>query len=188
MLLFKGSFGHVESSFDNPAKNFPVKLRVFLVKVQEKRKTNFSWVFFDVFPSVHFDYCFDTPEHIFTKIRENSTQNPKRDDASVKYFYHFFSKFCWGHVKFTFSNPAKCQVFSQIRFFRSETKKDQTIILLSKKNIRTFRCTRRLHFWEILTKKSRQKSKNFAQRTKNLSKVSSFQGNVLNLFLWTLWM
>ena len=53
MLLFKGSFVHVESSFDNPAKNFPVKLQVFLVNVQEKRKTNFSWVFFDVFPSVH---------------------------------------------------------------------------------------------------------------------------------------
>ena len=53
MLLFKGSFGHVESSFDNPVKNLPVKLQVFLVKVQEKRKTNLSWVFFDVFPSVH---------------------------------------------------------------------------------------------------------------------------------------
>ena len=52
-LLLRGSSGHVESSFDNPAKNFPVKLQVFLVKVQEKRKTNFSKVFFDVFPSVH---------------------------------------------------------------------------------------------------------------------------------------
>ena len=53
MLLFKGSFGHVESSFDKPAKNFPVQLQVFLVNVREKRKTNISRVFFDVFTSVH---------------------------------------------------------------------------------------------------------------------------------------
>ena len=53
MLLSKGSFGHVESSFDNPAKNFPIQLRVFLVDVLEKRKTNNSRVFFDVFTSVH---------------------------------------------------------------------------------------------------------------------------------------
>ena len=53
MLLFKGSLGHVESSLDNPAKNFPVQLQVFLVNVQEKRKTNISRVFFDVFTSAH---------------------------------------------------------------------------------------------------------------------------------------
>ena len=53
MLLFKGSFGHVESSIDNPAKNFPVQLQVFLVNVQEKRKTNISRVFYDVSTTVH---------------------------------------------------------------------------------------------------------------------------------------
>ena len=78
MLLFKGSFGHVESSIDNPAKSFPVQLQVFLVKVQEKRKTNFSWVFFDVFSLCTLDYCFDTPEIFLTKLEKTSLKIPKK--------------------------------------------------------------------------------------------------------------
>ena len=46
MLLFKGSFGHVESNFDNTAENFPVKIQFFLVEVQKRRKINFSIVLF----------------------------------------------------------------------------------------------------------------------------------------------
>ena len=49
ILLWKCSSGHVESSFDNPAKNVRVKIQVFFVKVQKRRKTNCSRVFFDVF-------------------------------------------------------------------------------------------------------------------------------------------
>ena len=77
MLLFKGSSGHVESSFDKTAKNFPVKLQVFLVKVQEKRKTNFSRVFFDVFRSVHLITVSTHLTIFFGKIRKNSLKVPK---------------------------------------------------------------------------------------------------------------
>ena len=45
MLLCKCSSGHVEKGFENPAKNFPVKIQVFLFKVQKRRKTNYSIVF-----------------------------------------------------------------------------------------------------------------------------------------------
>ena len=78
MLLFKGSFVHVESSFDNPAKNFPVKLQVFLVKVQEKRKTNFSWVFFDVFPSVHLITVSTRLNFFLPKSEKTSLKIPKK--------------------------------------------------------------------------------------------------------------
>ena len=37
-------------------------------------------------------------------------------------------------------------------YFRWETEKDQTITLLSKKKLKTFRCTRRLQFWEVWQK------------------------------------
>ena len=92
MLLFKGSSGHVETSFDKTAKNFPVKLQVFLVKVQEKQKTNFSRVFFDVFHSVHL-ITVSTRLNIFLpKSEKTSLKNPKRHDDSINYFYHFFLK------------------------------------------------------------------------------------------------
>ena len=37
-------------------------------------------------------------------------------------------------------------------YFRWETENDHTITLLSKKNLKTFRCTRRLQFWEVWQK------------------------------------
>ena len=107
MLLRKCFSGHLKSSFGNPTKNFPVKIQIFLVKVQKRRKTNCSRVFFRSFYSVRLAYCFDTPDYFFAKIRNKLTQSPKRDENSTNYFYHFFSKFCWGHVKCTLKNPGK---------------------------------------------------------------------------------
>ena len=49
MLLRKCFSGHVKSSFDNRTKNFPVKIQVFLVKVQKRRKTIVQEYFFEVF-------------------------------------------------------------------------------------------------------------------------------------------
>ena len=49
MLLRKCFSGHVKSSFDNPAKNFPVKIQVFLVKVQKNEKPIVQEYFFEVF-------------------------------------------------------------------------------------------------------------------------------------------
>ena len=51
MLLCKCSSGHVESSFDNPAENFPVKTQVFLFKFQKRQKNQFfKSIFCDFFP------------------------------------------------------------------------------------------------------------------------------------------
>ena len=38
MLLCNCSIGHVKSIYDNPAKNFPAKTQVFLVKIQKKHE------------------------------------------------------------------------------------------------------------------------------------------------------
>ena len=92
MLLFKGTFGHVESSLDNPAENFPVQLRFFSGQRPRKTKNQYFKSFFWRFHLCTLGFCFDTPEHFFTKIRENFPQNPKRDDDSINYFYHFFLK------------------------------------------------------------------------------------------------
>ena len=50
MLLCKFSSGHVESSFDNIAKNFPVKTQVFWSKSKKNEKPIAQDYFFDVFP------------------------------------------------------------------------------------------------------------------------------------------
>ena len=178
MLLCKFSSGHVESSFDNIAKNFPVKTQVFFFsKSKKRRKTNCSSVFFWRFSCVHLDYCFDTPDWFFCQNQKKLTQSPKKDVISINHFHHFFSKFCWGHAKSTFSNLPEL-FLSKVRYFRSETKNNQTITLLSKKTSK-----RSLHPKAAalinLTKSLSQKSNNFAQRPKKLSKTSSFQRNVL---------
>ena len=82
MLLFKGSSGHVESSFDKTAKNFPIQLQVFLVNVQEKQKTNFSWVFFDVFHSVHL-ITVSTRLNIFLPKSEKTSLKTPKDMMTV---------------------------------------------------------------------------------------------------------
>ena len=56
------------------------------------------------------------------------------------------------------------------------------------KSLKTFRCSRRLQFWEIWQKNHSKKVHIFAQLPKTLSKVSSFQRNILKMFLWRLWM
>ena len=190
MLRRKCSSGNVENSFDNPAKNFPVKMQFFLVKFQKRRKTNFSRVFFWRFSLCTLDYCFDTPDNFFCQNQKKLTQSPKIDDDSINYFCYFFSKFCWGHVKCTFSNAANCHIYFAKRwfFFTQRQKTIKQILSSPKKDIKTFRCTRRLQFWEILAKNSHQKPNNFVQRPRNLIKVSSFERKVLTLFLWTLWM
>ena len=79
MLLCKFSSGHVKSSFDNIAKNFPVKTQVFFVKVQKKTKKPIAQEFFQWrFSCVHLDYCFDTPDYFFAKIRKNSIKVLKK--------------------------------------------------------------------------------------------------------------
>ena len=143
VLLRECFSGHVKSSFDNPAKNFPVKVEVFLVKVQKRRKTNCSRVSFRSLYSLHLDYCFDTPDYFFPKIRKKLTQSPKRVDNSTNYFYHFFSKFFWGHVKCTLKDLPKVFCHKTVTFAQiSKTIKQLLFSLLSRKNLKLFRCTR----------------------------------------------
>ena len=149
MLLFKCSSGHVESSFDKIAKNFPAKLQVFLVKVQEKRKTNFSRVFFEVFRSVHLITVSTHLIIFFDKIRKNSVKVPKEMMIVLITFVIFSQSFAedtWNALLATL--PSAIYFLSKDGFFHSETENDQTNTLLSKKHIKTFRCNRRLQFWE----------------------------------------
>ena len=79
MLLCNWSSGHVESSFDNPAKKIPVKIHVFLVKVQKRRKTVCSTVIFSTFFLCTLRLCFETPDYFFlSKSKKNSLKVLKR--------------------------------------------------------------------------------------------------------------
>ena len=175
MLLFKGSSGHVESMFDKAAKNLAVKLQVFLVKFQEKRKTNFSRDFLTIFALYTWLPFRHTWLFFFDKIRKNSLKVPKEMMIVLITFVIFSQSFAedtWNALLATL--PSAIYFLSKHGFFRSETENDQTNTLLSKKNIKTFRCNRRLQFWENWQKNSHQKSNTFAQRPKNLSKFYSF--------------
>ena len=191
MLLRKCFSGHVKSSFDNRTKNFPVKIQVFLVKVQKRRKTNCSRVFFRSFYSVHLDYCFDTPEYFFAKIRNKLTQSPRRDVNSTNYFYHFFLKVLLRTREMHFEEP--WQKFFAIRRLLSlryrKRSNNYSLVFSPEKTLKRSDATApRLQFQESWQKNSGQKFNNFAERQKTLSRISSIQRNVLKLFLWTFWM
>ena len=134
MLLFKGSFGHVESSFDKTAKISPVKLQLFLVKFQEKRKTNFSRVFFEVFRSVHLITVSTHLTIFFDKIRKNSFKVPREMMIVLITFVIFSQSFAedtWNAILSTLTSAI--YFFPKDGIFRSETENDQTNTLLSKK-------------------------------------------------------
>ena len=79
MLLCKFSSGHVESIFDNIAKNFPVKTQVFLSKSRKDEKPFVQQWFFRRFSSVHLDCCFDKSDYFFLpKSEKNSLKVLKK--------------------------------------------------------------------------------------------------------------
>ena len=136
-LLCKCSSGHVKSSFDNIAKIFPAKKQVFLVKVRKKRKTICSKVSFLTFFLCSLRLLFQHTWLFFWLNQKKLTQSPKKDENSLNYFYNFFSKFCWGHVKGTFSKLPiffwqKTFIFAQ----RPKTIKQLLFTLLSKKTLK----------------------------------------------------
>ena len=93
--------------------------------------------------------------------------------------------FSWGHVKCTL---ATCGIFfAKIWLLSLRDQKRSKNYSPLQKSLKTFRCTRRLQFWDIWQKNTPKFNK-FAQRPKTLSKVSSFHRNVLKMFLWRLWM
>ena len=130
-LICKCSTGHAESIFDKPAKNFPAKTQVFLVKIQKRRKTNCSTVIFEVFFLCTLRLLLQHTWLIFLPESEKLIESPKGVDNSENYFDHFFSMFSWEHVK---STLATCGIFlPKYGYFPSETKNGQRITLLSKR-------------------------------------------------------
>ena len=135
MLLCNWSSEHVESSFDKPAKKIPVKIHVFLVKVQKRRKTVRSTVNFSTFFLCTLRLLFRHTWLFFCQNQKKLTQSPKKDDNSKYNFCHFFSRFCWGHVKCPFGNPSIIFLL-KAGYFRSETENPPTITILSKKTFK----------------------------------------------------
>ena len=135
MLLCKCSSAHVESSSGNPAKIFPVKIQLFLVEVQKRRKFIFSREFFWRFSLCTLDYCFDTPDNcFFVKIRKNSIKVPKEMMIVLFTFITFSQSFAEDTWKALLATLPNAIVFlPKNGYFRSDAKNGQTITLLSKK-------------------------------------------------------
>ena len=176
--------GHVERSFDNLDKNLPVKIQVFLVKVQKRRKTNFFKSLFRHFSTVQLSYCFDKPDFFFAKIRKNSIKVLKK----MLILWITFITFSQSSAEDTWNLLlATChKFFAKRRLLSLRDRKRwnnySSLQKTSKPSAAPVGCS-----FEKLSKNSRQKSNKIAQRPNNLSKVSSFQRNVLKLFVWTLW-
>ena len=186
LLLCNCSSGHVESSFDNPAKKIPLKKHVLLVKVPKRRKTFCSTVNFSSFFLSTLRLLLRHTWLFFCQNQKNLTQSPKKDDNSKNNFCHFFFKILLRTREMPFWQPFhKFFAKSWILSLRDRERSKNYFSL--QKNLQTFRWTRRLQFWQRYQTFWHQKWNNFAQQTKSFSKASSFQRNVLKLFLWTRW-
>ena len=139
----KCSSEHVESRFDKLAKSFPVKIQLFLAKVQKRRKTNCSRVIFWSFSSVHLD--FDRPDDFFCQIQKKFTQSLEKHDTTINYFITFSQSLAedtWNALSVNLLNIfAKSWILS----LRDWTRSNNYITL--QKSLQTFRWTRRLSFW-----------------------------------------
>ena len=130
-LLYRCSIGHVKSIFDNPAKKFSCKNTGFSCQNPKKTKNQLFNSFFWRFYICTLRLLFQHTWLIFLPKSEKNHWKSKREENSEKYFNHFFWKFCWGHVKWKL---ATCRNFlPKYGNFRSETKNDQGITLLSKR-------------------------------------------------------
>ena len=117
--------------FWQPCQNFSCKNLGFSFQNPKKTKNqlfnSFFWRFYLRTLSLLFQHTWLS----FLPKSEKSHWKSKREDNSEKYFNHFFWKFCWGHVKWKL---ATCRNFlPKYGNFRSETKNDQRITLLSKR-------------------------------------------------------
>ena len=130
MLICMCSTGQVES-FLTTLPKISCKNTGFSCRNPKKTKNKlFNKVFWHFSP-VHLDYCFNTPDYFFCQNPKKLIESPKEMIIVKNTLIIFFSKFCWGHVK---CNLATCRNFlPKYGNFRSETKNDQTITLLSKR-------------------------------------------------------
>ena len=143
MLLYKCFFGHVKCSFDNLAKNLPVKRQVFLVKVQKRRKTNCSRVFFLNFFLCTLRLLFRHTWLFFCQNQKEFTRSPKKDDNSKNYFIIFSQSFAEDTWNALWRTLAKVFCHKTVTFAQISKRIKQLLFsLLSKKNLKTFRCTR----------------------------------------------
>ena len=143
MLLRKCFSGHVKSSFDNPTKNFPVKIQVFLVKVQKRGKTNCSRVFFSKFLLCTLRLLFrHTWLFFLPKSEINSLKVPKEMiivQITFIILSQSFAEDTWNALWRTLAKVFchKTVTFAQI----SKRIKQLLFSLLSRKNLKAFRCT-----------------------------------------------
>ena len=86
------SCGHVECSFDNPARTFPVEIQVYLIKFPKRRETIvekfFPWN--SVFSTLRL--LFWNPWQIFVEIIKKVTQYLEKNTKSIIYLLHLFLK------------------------------------------------------------------------------------------------
>ena len=186
MLPCNWSSGHVESSFDNPAKKFPLKKTRFSCQSPKRRKTICSTVNFSTFFLCTLRLLLRHTWLFLCQNQKKLTQSPKKDDNSKNNFYHFFFKILLRTREMPFWQPFQ-QFLAKSWILSLRDRKSSDDYFSLQKNLQTFRWTRRLQFWQSCQIFWHQKWNNFAQRPKSLSKASSFQRNVLKLFLWTRW-
>ena len=142
-LLRKCISRHVKSSFENPAKNFPVKVQVFLAQSPKKTKNQFLKSIFSKFVLSTLRLLFRHTWLFFSQNQKKTHSKSQKVDNSTNYFYHFFSKFFWGHVKCTLKDLPKVFCHKTVTFAQiSKTIKQLLFSLLSRKNLKVFRCTR----------------------------------------------
>ena len=159
MLLCKCSSAHVESSSGNPAKIFPVKIQLFLVEVQKRRKFIFSREFFWRFSLCTLDYCFDTPDNcFFVKIRKNSIKVPKEMMIVLFTFITFSQSFAedtWKALLATLPNVNFFWQMTVIFAQRPKTIKQELFSPkeTSKRSAATVGCTFK-KFWQKIHTKS----------------------------------
>ena len=149
LLLCKCSTGHVESIFDNTAKNFHAKTQVFLVKIQKRRKTNCSTVFLTLFLCT-LRLLFQHPWlFFFAKIRKNSFKVIK-EMIIVKITLIIFLKVLLRTREMQFIKLTK--FFAKIWLLSLMEQKRSENYSSLQKSLKTFRCSRRLQFWEFRQK------------------------------------
>ena len=149
MLICMCSTGQVESFLTTLPKTFLQKHRFFLSKSKKDEKQIVQQSFLTFFPST-LRLLFQHTWLLFLPKSEKTHWKSKRDDNSEKNFNQFFLKVLLRTREMQFSNLPK--FFAQIWQLSLRDQKRSNNYASLQKSFKTFRCTRRLQFWEIWQK------------------------------------
>ena len=145
-------------------KTFMQIHRFFLSKSKKDEKPIVQQFFWH-YSCVHSDYCFNTPDYFFAKIRKNSFKVPK-EMIIVKITLISFSQSIAEDTWNALYQPAKI-FLPKYGYFRSGSKNDQRITLLSKRASKRSAVPVGCSF-ENFDKKFTAKGPYFCSTTKNL--------------------